>query len=87
MLAYIKFIIYCICYFIDCIKHNCNSHIKLVILLFIENNYYITLDSTLPYEIDNLIVVSWKANRLKNNSSPEELKLIAQFYSGLGERS
>lgn len=45
------------------------------------------IDSNLPYEIDNLIVVSWKANRLKNNATHEELKLIAQFYERLGEGS
>ena len=39
------------------------------------------IDSTKGYEIENIIVVSWKANRLKNNGTTEELGKISEFYS------
>lgn len=39
------------------------------------------VDSALGYNIDNIIVISWKANRLKNEATKEELKLIAEFYN------
>ena len=38
------------------------------------------IDSKRGYEIDNIVVVSWRANRLKNNASVEDLKRISQFY-------
>lgn len=38
-------------------------------------------DSTKGYTKDNLVVISWKANRLKNNASEEELRKISNFYS------
>lgn len=41
------------------------------------------IDSTLGYEIDNIIVISWKANRLKSNASKEELEKISEFYSNI----
>lgn len=40
------------------------------------------IDSSKGYEIDNIIVVSWRANRLKNNATTEELELISRFYKG-----
>lgn len=43
------------------------------------------IDSNKGYEIDNIVVVSWQANRLKNNATLEELEKIAEFYSGLGK--
>ena len=39
------------------------------------------IDSTRGYEVDNIIVVSWKANRLKNNASKEDLEKISNFYN------
>jgi hypothetical protein len=41
------------------------------------------IDSTKGYEIDNLVIISWKANRLKNNASAEELELISNFYKSV----
>lgn len=41
------------------------------------------IDSNGPYSIDNIIVVSWKANRLKNNATNDELNKISNFYSTL----
>jgi len=38
------------------------------------------IDSNKGYTIDNIIVISWKANRLKNNATSNELKQIAEFY-------
>ena len=39
------------------------------------------LDSTKGYEVDNIVVISWKANRLKSNASQDELQKIAEFYN------
>ena len=41
------------------------------------------VDSSRGYEIDNIIVISQKANRIKNNATPEELAKIEQFYRDL----
>ena len=41
------------------------------------------IDSSKGYTYDNIIVVSWKANRLKNNATKEELKKISEFYDNL----
>jgi hypothetical protein len=49
-----------------------------------DNSYSIDrIDSNKGYEIDNIIVISWKANRLKNNASSEELQKISEFYKNL----
>lgn len=44
------------------------------------------IDSSKPYEIDNLIIVSWKANRLKNNATLQEMQQIAEFYKTLHDK-
>ncbi len=38
------------------------------------------IDSTRGYVSDNIIVVSWRANRLKNNATDIEMKQLAEFY-------
>lgn len=38
------------------------------------------IDSTKGYNIENIIITSWKANRLKNNASQEDLLKISKFY-------
>lgn len=38
------------------------------------------IDSTKGYSIDNIIVISNRVNRIKNNATPEELSKIAAFY-------
>jgi hypothetical protein len=49
-----------------------------------DNSYSIDrIDSSKGYEIDNIIVISWKANRLKNNATDEELQKIAEFYKNI----
>lgn len=49
-----------------------------------DNSYSIDrIDSDKGYEIDNIIVVSWKANRLKNNATPEEMQKISDFYKDI----
>lgn len=49
-----------------------------------DNSYSIDrIDSTKGYVADNIIVVSWRANRLKNNASEYELQLISNYYSDL----
>lgn len=41
------------------------------------------IDSSKGYEIDNIIVVSLKANRLKSNATKEELQKLSEFYKEL----
>lgn len=49
-----------------------------------DNSYsFDRIDSSKPYEIDNIIVVSWRANKLKNNATKEELEKIANFYNSI----
>lgn len=43
------------------------------------------IDSSKGYTRDNLVVISLRANKLKNNASLEELQKIAQFYTELYE--
>jgi hypothetical protein len=46
-----------------------------------DNSYSIDRkDSSLGYSKDNICVISWKANRLKNNASESDLQLIAEYY-------
>lgn len=35
------------------------------------------------YELGNTMVISWRANRIKNDSTVEELKKLSGFYSNL----
>lgn len=47
-----------------------------------DNSYSIDrIDSTKGYSIDNIVVISWRANRLKNNASINELNKISNFYN------
>ena len=41
------------------------------------------IDSTKGYEPDNIIIISYKANRLKSNATKEELDKINEFYKNL----
>jgi hypothetical protein len=41
------------------------------------------IDSTKGYSKDNIVIVSNRVNRIKNNATLEELKLIVKFYSEL----
>lgn len=41
------------------------------------------IDSSRGYEKENVVVVSWRANRLKNNAAIEELRQLSDFYSNL----
>ena len=43
------------------------------------------IDSSRGYEAGNIIVISWRANKLKNNASQEELIRIAEFYRRLSD--
>lgn len=43
------------------------------------------IDSTKGYTKDNIIVVSWRANRIKGNATPEELVMLADFYTNLAK--
>jgi hypothetical protein len=47
-----------------------------------DNSYsFDRVDSSIGYTIDNMQVVSNKANRLKNNATAAELKQFALYYS------
>jgi len=49
-----------------------------------DNSYSIDrINSARGYEPDNIIVISNKANRMKNNGSLGDLKSIAEFYENL----
>ncbi len=41
------------------------------------------IESDKGYSIDNIIVISNRANRIKNNGTPEELEKISKFYNEL----
>lgn len=41
------------------------------------------IDSTKGYTADNLLVISYRANRLKSDATLDELNKIANFYSNL----
>ena len=38
------------------------------------------IDSSQGYTIDNIEVISWRANRLKNDATHEELEKISKHY-------
>lgn len=47
-----------------------------------DNSYSIDrIDSDKGYDIDNIMVISYKANRIKNNATEAELKKIGEYYS------
>ena len=49
-----------------------------------DNSYSIDrIDSSRGYEIDNIIVISQRANRIKNNATFEELEKLVKFYQSL----
>ncbi|MGZ8924551.1 MAG: hypothetical protein ACXW2E_01580 [Nitrososphaeraceae archaeon] len=49
-----------------------------------DNSYSIDRkDSTKGYSIDNIIVTSLRANKIKNNASKVELEKISEFYNSL----
>lgn len=41
------------------------------------------INNFLPYTRDNIRIISWRANRLKNNSSYEEYKKLYLFYKAI----
>lgn len=41
------------------------------------------IDPKKPYEKNNIVIVSNRANRLKSNASYEELKLIFEYYDNI----
>lgn len=41
------------------------------------------IDSSKGYSVDNLIIISYRANRLKSDATLDELKKIATFYGNL----
>lgn len=41
------------------------------------------IDSTKGYEVGNLVVISYRANKLKSNATMDELRKMVRFYEGL----
>jgi hypothetical protein len=41
------------------------------------------IDSSKGYIKGNVVIVSWRANRLKNNGTPNEHRMLYEFYSTL----
>ena len=39
------------------------------------------IDNTQGYTPENIIIVSWRANKLKSDATADELKLLANFYT------
>lgn len=49
-----------------------------------DNSYSVDrIDSSLGYEPDNIVIVSYKANRIKSDATLNELKQLVEFYSVL----
>lgn len=47
-----------------------------------DNSYSVDrIDSTQGYHIDNIQIISWRANRLKNDATIDELKKISAFLT------
>lgn len=47
-----------------------------------DNSYSIDrIDSTKGYSIDNITVISLRANKLKNNATINELQQLSEFYA------
>ena len=45
------------------------------------------IDNTKGYVIENIVIVSWRANRIKCDATIEELKLLAKFYTKLSNEN
>lgn len=41
------------------------------------------IDSSKGYTKENIQIISWRANRIKNDSTPEELRLLADYMEAL----
>ena len=47
-----------------------------------DNSYSIDrVDSSKGYTKDNVVIISWRANRIKSDSTPEELRKLADFFT------
>ena len=41
------------------------------------------IDSALGYTPINIVIISWRANKLKGDASPHDLWELAKFYAGI----
>lgn len=49
-----------------------------------DNSYSVDrIDSSKGYSIDNIVIISFRANRIKNNATNTELTKLSQFYDQL----
>ena len=47
-----------------------------------DNSYsFDRIDSSKGYSMDNIIIISYRANRLKSDSTLDEMKALYEFYS------
>lgn len=44
------------------------------------------IDNSRGYTKDNILVVSWRANSIKGDATPEELTMVADFYARLATK-
>lgn len=44
------------------------------------------IDSDKGYTIDNIQIISWRANRIKNDSTPEELRKLSDYMERLNKK-
>lgn len=44
------------------------------------------IDSNKDYTVDNIQIISWRANRIKNDSTPEELRKLADYMERLNKK-
>ena len=44
------------------------------------------IDSNKGYTADNIHIISWRANRIKNDSTPEELRKLADYIEDLTKK-
>ncbi len=47
-----------------------------------DNSYSIDrIDNTIGYQLDNIHIISYRANMLKNNASAAELRMLSQHFT------
>jgi len=47
-----------------------------------DNSYSIDrIDNTIGYQLDNIHIISYRANMLKNNASSAELRMLSQHFN------
>lgn len=68
-------------YPISCIV--CNTPLEYGKNLQDNSGTFDRIDSNLGYIEENLIIICWRCNRLKNNATKKELKQLSDFYNNI----